>query len=61
MTYSTSYPNVIISAAIAMAGIAGDVNRSRDHLDRRLAAMCKRAGLRSTAASQWRSRSSFRG
>jgi NTP pyrophosphatase (non-canonical NTP hydrolase) len=37
--------DVIISAAIAMAGVAGNVSQARDHLERRLAAVCKRAGL----------------
>jgi NTP pyrophosphatase (non-canonical NTP hydrolase) len=37
--------DVIIAGAIAMAGVAGDVTRARDHLERRLAAVCERAGL----------------
>jgi NTP pyrophosphatase (non-canonical NTP hydrolase) len=37
--------DVIIAGAIAMAGVAGDVNQARGHLDRRLAAVCERAGL----------------
>jgi excisionase family DNA binding protein len=37
--------DVIISAAIAMTGVAGNVSQARDHLERRLAAVCKRAGL----------------
>jgi excisionase family DNA binding protein len=37
--------DVIIAAAIAMAGVAGDVSQARDHLERRLAAVCQRAGL----------------
>jgi len=37
--------DVIITAAIAMSGIAGDVSQARDRLEQRLAAVCKRAGL----------------
>lgn len=37
--------DVIIAAAIAMAGVAGDVKQARGHLERRLAAVCERAGL----------------
>jgi NTP pyrophosphatase (non-canonical NTP hydrolase) len=37
--------DVIIAGAIAMTGVAGDVDQARDHLERRLAAVCDRAGL----------------
>jgi NTP pyrophosphatase (non-canonical NTP hydrolase) len=37
--------DVIIAGAIAMAGVAGDVSQARGHLERRLAAVCERAGL----------------
>jgi NTP pyrophosphatase (non-canonical NTP hydrolase) len=37
--------DVIITAAVAMSGIAGDVDHARDHLERRLAVVSKRAGL----------------
>jgi NTP pyrophosphatase (non-canonical NTP hydrolase) len=37
--------DVIIAGAIAMTGVAGDVDRARDHLEGRLAAVCERAGL----------------
>ncbi len=37
--------DVIIAGAIAMAGVAGDVNQAREHLEKRLATVCKRAGL----------------
>ena len=37
--------DVIIAGAIAMTGVAGDVDRAREHLERRLAAVCERAGL----------------
>lgn len=37
--------DVIIAGAIAMAGVAGDVKQARGHLERRLAAVCERAGL----------------
>ncbi len=37
--------DVIITAAIAMSGIAGDVNEARSHLERRLAVVTERAGL----------------
>jgi NTP pyrophosphatase (non-canonical NTP hydrolase) len=37
--------DVIITAAIAMSGIAGDVDEAGRHLERRLAAVTERAGL----------------
>jgi NTP pyrophosphatase (non-canonical NTP hydrolase) len=37
--------DVIITAAVAMLGIAGDAEQARCHLDRRLAAVTARAGL----------------
>ena len=37
--------DVIITAAVAMSGITGDVNEARDHLERRLAVVTERAGL----------------
>jgi len=37
--------DVIITAAVAMSGIAGDVDEARSHFDRRLAAVTERAGL----------------
>jgi NTP pyrophosphatase (non-canonical NTP hydrolase) len=37
--------DVIITAAITMSGIAGDVDEARSHLERRLAAVTERAGL----------------
>jgi NTP pyrophosphatase (non-canonical NTP hydrolase) len=37
--------DVIIAAAIAMSGIAGDVDQARRHLEQRLAAVTERAGL----------------
>jgi len=37
--------DVIITAAIAMSGIAGDVEEARSHLERRLAVVTERAGL----------------
>ncbi len=37
--------DVIITAAIAMSGIAGDVDQARRHLEQRLAAVTERAGL----------------
>ncbi len=37
--------DVIITAAVAMSGIAGDVNEARDHFERRLAIVTERAGL----------------
>jgi hypothetical protein len=36
---------VIITAAVAMSGIAGDVDQARDHLERRQAVVTERAGL----------------
>jgi hypothetical protein len=36
---------VIITAAVAMSGIIGDVDEARSHLERRLAAVTERAGL----------------
>jgi NTP pyrophosphatase (non-canonical NTP hydrolase) len=37
--------DVIITAAVAMSGIAGDVEEARSHLERRLAVVTERAGL----------------
>jgi len=37
--------DVIITAAVAMSGIAGDVDQARGHLERRLAVVIERAGL----------------
>jgi NTP pyrophosphatase (non-canonical NTP hydrolase) len=37
--------DVIITAAVAMSGIAGDVDEARSHLERRLAIVSGRAGL----------------
>jgi NTP pyrophosphatase (non-canonical NTP hydrolase) len=37
--------DVIITAAVAMSGITGDVDEARSHLERRLAAVTERAGL----------------
>jgi NTP pyrophosphatase (non-canonical NTP hydrolase) len=37
--------DVIITAAIAMSGIAGDVDEAASHLERRLAVVTERAGL----------------
>jgi hypothetical protein len=37
--------DVIITAAVAMSGIAGDADQARDHLERRLAVVTERAGL----------------
>jgi NTP pyrophosphatase (non-canonical NTP hydrolase) len=37
--------DVIITAAVAMSGFAGDVDDARSHLERRLAAVTQRAGL----------------
>jgi NTP pyrophosphatase (non-canonical NTP hydrolase) len=37
--------DVIITAAVAMSGITGDVDEARSHFDRRLAAVTERAGL----------------
>jgi len=36
---------VIITAAVAMSGIAGNVDEAAGHLDRRLAIVTERAGL----------------
>jgi hypothetical protein len=36
---------VIITAAVAMGGITGDVDEARSHFERRLAAVAERAGL----------------
>lgn len=38
-------PYVIITAAVAMSGIAGGADQARDHLERRLAVVTERAGL----------------
>ena len=37
--------DVIITAAVAMSGITGDVEEARSHIERRLAAVTERAGL----------------
>jgi NTP pyrophosphatase (non-canonical NTP hydrolase) len=37
--------DVIITAAVAMSGVTGDVEEARRHLERRLAAVTERAGL----------------
>jgi NTP pyrophosphatase (non-canonical NTP hydrolase) len=37
--------DVIITAAVAMSGITGNVDEARSHLERRLAAVSERAGL----------------
>jgi NTP pyrophosphatase (non-canonical NTP hydrolase) len=37
--------DVIITAAVAMSGIAGDADKARDHFERRLAVVTERAGL----------------
>jgi hypothetical protein len=37
--------DVIITAAVAMSGIAGDVDEAAGHLERRLAVVTARAGL----------------
>jgi NTP pyrophosphatase (non-canonical NTP hydrolase) len=37
--------DVIITAAVAMSGVTGDVDEARSHLERRLTAVTKRAGL----------------
>jgi hypothetical protein len=37
--------DVIITAAVAMSGVTGDVDEARSHLERRLAAVTGRAGL----------------
>jgi NTP pyrophosphatase (non-canonical NTP hydrolase) len=37
--------DVIITAAVAMSGIAGNVDEAAAHLERRLAAVTERAGL----------------
>ncbi len=37
--------DVIITAAVAMTGITGDVGHAHAHLDQRLAAVAARAGL----------------
>jgi len=37
--------DVIITAAVAMSGIAGDAGQARGHLERRLTVVTKRAGL----------------
>jgi NTP pyrophosphatase (non-canonical NTP hydrolase) len=37
--------DVIITAAVAMSGITGDVGEARSHLERRLAVVTERAGL----------------
>jgi hypothetical protein len=37
--------DVIITAAVAMTGITGDVDEASSHLERRLAAVTERAGL----------------
>ena len=37
--------DVIITAAVAMTGITGDVDEARSHLERRLATVTARAGI----------------
>jgi NTP pyrophosphatase (non-canonical NTP hydrolase) len=37
--------DVIITAAVAMSGVTGDVDEARSRLERRLAAVTERAGL----------------
>jgi hypothetical protein len=37
--------DVIITAAVAISGVTGDVDEARSHLERRLAAVTERAGL----------------
>jgi NTP pyrophosphatase (non-canonical NTP hydrolase) len=37
--------DVIITAAVAMIGVTGDVEEARRHLERRLTAVTERAGL----------------
>jgi NTP pyrophosphatase (non-canonical NTP hydrolase) len=37
--------DVIITAAVAMSGVTGDVDEARNHLERRLVAVTERAGL----------------
>ena len=37
--------DVIITAAVAMGGVTGDVDEARSHFERRLAAVAERAGL----------------
>ena len=37
--------DVIITAAVAMSGITGDVDEARNHFEQRLAAVTARAGL----------------
>jgi len=37
--------DVIITAAVAMSGVTGDVDEARSHLERCLAAVTERAGL----------------
>jgi hypothetical protein len=36
---------VIITAAVAMSGVTGDVDEARSRLERRLAVVTERAGL----------------
>jgi NTP pyrophosphatase (non-canonical NTP hydrolase) len=37
--------DVVITAAVAMSGVAGDVDEARSHFEWRLAAVTERAGL----------------
>jgi NTP pyrophosphatase (non-canonical NTP hydrolase) len=37
--------DVIITAAVAMSGVTGDVGEARNHFERRLAAVAERAGV----------------
>jgi len=46
--------DVIITAAVAMSGITGDVAEARSHLERRLALVTERAGLLSEATASTR-------
>ena len=41
--------DVIITAAVAMSGVAGDVNEARSHFERRITTVTTRAGLPPTA------------
>ena len=37
--------DVIITAAVAMSGVAGDADQARSHFERRITAVTTRAGL----------------
>ena len=45
--------DVIITAAVAMSGITGDVDEAQSHLERRLAAVTARAGLLPQTGILW--------